>query len=80
MPVLMQRSSFMRDIATAYHRAESAKLPSVLIDAPEAARLMGITLMAFQQRVQRGKIPRSAIIRSGRRVQFVRARLPGIAK
>ena len=49
-----------------------------LIDAPEAAQIMGITLQAFQQRVQRGKIPRNAIVRTGRRVQFVRSRLPGV--
>lgn len=49
-----------------------------LIDAPEAARVLGITPLAFRQRVQRGQIPRAAIHRTGRRVQFVRAKLPGL--
>ena len=52
--------------------------PSVLVDAEEAARLIGITTAAFRQRKQRGQIPRSAIVRAGRRVQFVRSKLPGV--
>ncbi len=62
-----------------HEMAKEALPPSVLIDAPEAAHLMGILLMCFQQRVQRGRIPRHAIVRTGRRVQFVRARLPGMS-
>ncbi|HXX65852.1 MAG TPA: hypothetical protein VEK07_01640 [Polyangiaceae bacterium] len=50
----------------------------VLIDAPAAARLLGITPLAFRQRVQRGQIPRAAIVRTGRRQQFIRAKLPGL--
>jgi hypothetical protein len=53
--------------------------PSVLVDAAEAARLIGIKTPAFRQRVQRGQIPRSAIVLTGRRVQFIRSKLPGVA-
>lgn len=51
--------------------------PPFVIDAEEAARLMHITLPAFKQRVARGQIPRAAIYRTGRRVQFIRSKLPG---
>lgn len=50
---------------------------ALLVDAPRAARIMGISIQAFRQRVQRGQIPRRAIVRTGRRTQFIRARLPG---
>lgn len=48
-----------------------------LVDAPAAAEIMSIKLQAFQQRVQRGQIPRNAIVRTGRRVQFIPSKLPG---
>jgi len=43
---------------------------ATLIDAPAAARVLGITEDAFRSRLQRGQIPRAAIVRTGRRVQF----------
>jgi hypothetical protein len=52
--------------------------PPALVDADEAARILGITMLAFRHRVQRGMVPLSAIVRTGRRVQFIRAKLPGV--
>jgi hypothetical protein len=42
----------------------------ILVDVAGAARLLGITEHAFRSRLQRGQIPRSAVIRTGRRLQF----------
>lgn len=65
-------------VTAARARATSIQsAPSLLIDYPDAARLLGISVEALQQRVSRGQVPRSAVVRTGRRVQFVRARLPG---
>lgn len=55
-----------------------SELEAALIDAKEAAALMGINEAAFRQRVQRGQIPRAAIVRTGKRQQFVRSKLPGL--
>jgi hypothetical protein len=48
---------------------------ALLVDAKEAARMWGCTLGAFRQRVQRGQIPKWVIRRTGRRVEFIRAKL-----
>lgn len=42
----------------------------VVVDAPEAARLLGITVNALRLRAQRGQMPAGSIVRTGRRVQF----------
>lgn len=55
-------------------QAESAT-ESVLIDADEAARLMGISLETFRQRKQRGQLPPGCVVQTGRRVQYHRAKL-----
>jgi hypothetical protein len=47
--------------------------PPVLIDAEEAAALLGITENALRLRVQRHLVP--GVVRTGRRVQFHRERL-----
>jgi excisionase family DNA binding protein len=44
--------------------------PSILIDYPEAARLLGISVEALRQRVSSGSIPARCMMRTGRRVQF----------
>lgn len=44
-----------------------------LVDSPEAARLLGISVDALKWRVANGKIP--GIVRTGRRVQFRREAL-----
>jgi hypothetical protein len=40
----------------------------VLVDYPEAARLLGISLGALEKRVARNRVP--GIVRTGRRIQF----------
>lgn len=42
----------------------------VVVDAPEAARLLGITVNALRLRTQRGQMPAHSIVRTGRRVQY----------
>ena len=44
--------------------------PPRLVDAPGAADILGITEDAFRSRLQRGQIPRAAVVRTGRRLQF----------
>lgn len=42
----------------------------VVVDAPEAARLLGISVNALRLRTQRGQMPVGSVVRTGRRVQF----------
>jgi hypothetical protein len=49
----------------------------LLVNAHEAARLLGISAAALRKRVHRGQVARGAIKFTGRRIQFVRARLVG---
>lgn len=44
----------------------------LLIDATEAATLLGITPMALRKRVSEGRIPARVMVRTGRRIQFRR--------
>lgn len=46
---------------------------SLLVDADEAARLLGITRDALDKRVQRNQV--SGVVRTGRRIQFNREKL-----
>jgi hypothetical protein len=46
------------------------QLAPILVDVAGAARLLGITGHAFRSRLQRGQIPRAAVVRTGRRLQF----------
>lgn len=55
-------------------RRSDESLP-LLIDYPEAARLLGIEPGALKVRVSDGRIPTNCIKRTGRRVQFIRSRL-----
>lgn len=48
---------------------------SLLIDAPEAARLLGISAEALKKRTQRYQMPAGSVVYTGRRVQYVRDRL-----
>jgi hypothetical protein len=58
-----------------------ASAPSALIDADEAAPLIGITEDALWQRKSRGQLPPGSVVQTGRRVQFHREKLlAGIAK
>jgi len=54
---------------------EEALVAPLLVDAAHAARLLGITEDAFRTRLQRGQVPRGAIVRTGGRVQFRPERL-----
>ncbi|MDP9002456.1 MAG: hypothetical protein M3O46_20380 [Myxococcota bacterium] len=56
---------------------EAAAQPSALLAAPEAARILGITVAALRKRVQRGDLPRGCVVYHGRRYQFRRDRLVG---
>lgn len=47
----------------------------LLVDRREAARLLGISVEALDKRVQRSQLPPGALKRTGRRLQFVRAKL-----
>jgi hypothetical protein len=47
----------------------SVQAPMV-VDAAEAARLLGINEKALRTRVQRGQLPRAAVVHVGRRLQF----------
>lgn len=53
--------------------AEAAQAPAILINAPEAARLLGISVDALYMRISRGQVP--GIVKTGRRTQFHRERL-----
>ncbi len=55
--------------------ATKAAPPSALIDAAEAAQILGITEAALRSRLARGEIPNASVKRTGRRVQYIRARL-----
>lgn len=48
---------------------------AALLSAPGAAALMGISVDALRKRVQRGDLPRGAVVYTGRRYQFRRDRL-----
>lgn len=52
---------------------QSLRTPPVLIDAPEAARLLGISVDALYMRISRGQVP--GVVKTGRRTQFHRERL-----
>jgi DNA-directed RNA polymerase specialized sigma24 family protein len=54
-----------------------ARPPVALLAAPEAARVLGITVAALRKRVQRGDLPRGCVVYHGRRYQFRRDRLVG---
>ncbi len=45
----------------------------LLLDVPEAARLMGISEVAFRSRLNRGQV--SGVVRTGKRIQVHRERL-----
>ncbi|MBX3260377.1 MAG: hypothetical protein KF782_11855 [Labilithrix sp.] len=47
----------------------------LLINAPEATHLLGITLEALKKRTQRYQMPAGSVVYTGRRVQYVRDRL-----
>lgn len=49
--------------------------PPLLVNAPEAAHLMGITVEALKKRTQRYQMPAGSVVYTGRRVQYVRDRL-----
>jgi hypothetical protein len=49
--------------------------PARLIGARDAARILGISVPALRKRVQRGDLPRGAVVYTGRRYQFRRDRL-----
>jgi hypothetical protein len=49
---------------------EEPPIAPKLVDAVRAARLLGITEHAFRTRLQRGQIPRGAVVRTGGRLQF----------
>jgi predicted DNA-binding transcriptional regulator AlpA len=53
--------------------AEAAQAPAILINAPEAARLLGISVDALYMRISRGQVP--GVVKTGRRTQFHRERL-----
>lgn len=42
----------------------------VVVDAPEAAKVLGISVNAVRLRTQRGQMPAGSIVRTGRRVQY----------
>jgi flagellar biosynthesis/type III secretory pathway protein FliH len=71
---LMKRLAEVVSGAARLGAGESAPL---LVNAREAARLLGITTAALRKRVHPGQVARGAIKFTGRRVQFVRARLVG---
>lgn len=63
------------DIANAVLRLLGASetrssLDPVVVDAPEAARLLGTTVDAVRTRTQRGQMPAGSVVRTGRRVQY----------
>lgn len=71
-----QRAALVEDIAAAV-LAQQREEPStsLLVDAEEAARLLDITRAALDKRVARRQMPVGSIKRTGRRIQFVRAKL-----
>lgn len=71
-----QRCAITADIVAALRQAyEDARRTSesLLVDAEEAARLLGISVSALEKRVQRNQVP--GVVRTGRRLQFHRERL-----
>lgn len=42
----------------------------VVVDAPVAAKVLGISVNALRIRTQRGQMPAGSVVRTGRRVQF----------
>lgn len=71
-----QREKLVADIAAVVarlvHAADATEGVSapVLVDAAEAARILGITVNALRLRTQRGQMPAGSVVRTGRRVQF----------
>jgi DNA-directed RNA polymerase specialized sigma24 family protein len=55
--------------------APEQRVEPILVDVARAARLLGISVDAFRSRLQRGQIPRAAIVRTGMRLQFRPERL-----
>lgn len=49
--------------------------PPLLINAPEAAHLLGVSIEALKKRTQRYQMPAGSVVYTGRRVQYVRDRL-----
>lgn len=64
-----------RERATSAPTATSTVETPLLVDAPEAARLLGITEVALRGRKQRGQLPLGSVVGTGRRVQFRRDKL-----
>jgi hypothetical protein len=54
---------------------QEQQLAPLLVDVAGAARLLGISEDAFRSRIQRGQIPRAAIVHTGTRLQFRPERL-----
>jgi len=69
-----------RDAVRLGQSSTSAIEPPAMLDADEAARLLGISREALYMRVARGQVP--GVVRTGkRRIQFHRERLlTGLAK
>lgn len=70
-----RREQLVADIAAVVARLVAASEMSsitepVVVDAPEAARLLGISVNALRLRAQRGQMPAGSIVRTGRRVQY----------
>jgi hypothetical protein len=70
-----RREQLVADLADAVVRLMAASetraiAGPVVVDAPEAARLLGITVNALRLRTQRGQMPPGSVVRTGRRVQF----------
>lgn len=72
-----RRAALIADIAAAVLGQQRTCEPSasLLVDADEAARLLDITRAALDKRVARAQMPVGSIKRTGRRIQFVRAKL-----
>ena len=70
-----QRAALVADIAGAVIAQRQEPSGSLLVDADEAARLLDITRAALDKRVARAQMPLGSIKRTGRRIQFVRAKL-----
>ena len=71
---LMKR---LAEVVSETARLGAGENAPLLVNANEAARLLGISTAALRKRVYRGQVARGAIKFTGRRIQFVRARLVG---
>lgn len=68
-----RRAALVADIADAVIARGAPMTASTLVDYPDAAQLLGISVDALKWRVANGKVP--GIVRTGRRVQFRRETL-----